>query len=232
MSSRSTSTLPAARKKPLELGEPITGMRSPPVARPRVGYLEVQCSCARRMAMAPSPTAEATRLVEPLRTSPTANMPGRLVSSSDRGVRVRPGAVGRPASGPVRTKPRSSRATSAAEPAGAGRGADEDEQRPGRDACALAGLAVGDDDGLQRLVAEQLAHLGVQQDLDVRAAARSGRSGSGTCSRSGRCSRTTRRDLRRVRGQEHAPPGRPSCRRRRSPPGRPRQSCASACDAA
>ena len=32
-------------------------------------------------AMAPSPTAAATRLRFPLRTSPTANTPGRLVSS-------------------------------------------------------------------------------------------------------------------------------------------------------
>lgn len=32
-------------------------------------------------AMAPSPTADATRLTEPERTSPAARMPGRLVSS-------------------------------------------------------------------------------------------------------------------------------------------------------
>jgi hypothetical protein len=31
--------------------------------------------------MAPSPTAEATRLIDPLRTSPTAKTPGRFVSS-------------------------------------------------------------------------------------------------------------------------------------------------------
>ena len=34
-----------------------------------------------RMAIDPSPTAEATRLTEPLRTSPAANTPGWLVSS-------------------------------------------------------------------------------------------------------------------------------------------------------
>jgi hypothetical protein len=34
-----------------------------------------------RMAIDPSPTADATRLTEPLRTSPAANTPGRLVSS-------------------------------------------------------------------------------------------------------------------------------------------------------
>jgi hypothetical protein len=33
------------------------------------------------MAIEPSPTVEATRLTEPLRTSPTANTPGRLASS-------------------------------------------------------------------------------------------------------------------------------------------------------
>jgi hypothetical protein len=38
----------------------------------------------RHRALAPSPTADATRLVEPLRTSPTANTPGRLVSSAER----------------------------------------------------------------------------------------------------------------------------------------------------
>ena len=34
------------------------------------------------MAVAPPPTAEATRLTEPWRMSPAANTPGRLVSSS------------------------------------------------------------------------------------------------------------------------------------------------------
>ena len=33
-----------------------------------------------RIAIDPSPTADATRLTEPLRTSPAANTPGRLVS--------------------------------------------------------------------------------------------------------------------------------------------------------
>src|SRR4051794_32782565 len=35
----------------------------------------------KEIAMEPSPTAEATRLTLPARTSPTANIPGRLVSS-------------------------------------------------------------------------------------------------------------------------------------------------------
>jgi hypothetical protein len=45
-------------------------------------------SKARRTATEPSPMAAATRLTEPLRTSPTANMPGLLVSRNN-GVRFR-----------------------------------------------------------------------------------------------------------------------------------------------
>jgi hypothetical protein len=51
-------------------------------------------SKARRTAIEPSPMAAATRLTEPLRTSPTANTPGLLVSRNN-GVRFRPPA-GRP----------------------------------------------------------------------------------------------------------------------------------------
>src|SRR5437660_5206728 len=50
-------------------------------------------ACSAATACAPSPTAAATRLVEPARTSPMANTPRTLVSS------------GRPASLPVSTKP-------------------------------------------------------------------------------------------------------------------------------
>src|ERR671921_2519196 len=38
-------------------------------------------SCTERMQTLPSPTADATRLTEPCRTSPTANTPGMLVSN-------------------------------------------------------------------------------------------------------------------------------------------------------
>src|SRR5262249_39278068 len=40
-----------------------------------------RCSLANRMAIEPSPTAEATRLTDPLRASPAASTPGRLASS-------------------------------------------------------------------------------------------------------------------------------------------------------
>src|SRR4051812_45477507 len=42
-------------------------------------------SCTSWMATAPSPTAEATLFVDRCRTSPTANTPGRLVSSASGG---------------------------------------------------------------------------------------------------------------------------------------------------
>jgi hypothetical protein len=50
----------------------------PVAARPA---RRLRCSLAKRMAIEPSPTAEATRFTELLRTSPTANTPGRLASS-------------------------------------------------------------------------------------------------------------------------------------------------------
>src|ERR1700730_2966669 len=56
-------------------------------------------ACSAATAWAPSPTAAATRLVEPARTSPMATTPRTLVSS------------GRPASLPVKTKPLRSSAT-------------------------------------------------------------------------------------------------------------------------
>src|SRR6185295_7808391 len=43
-------------------------------------YISFRYSCTNWTAIAPSPTAEATRLTEPDRTSPEAKTPGRLVS--------------------------------------------------------------------------------------------------------------------------------------------------------
>jgi hypothetical protein len=46
------------------------------------------CVCTKLTAIAPSPTAEAQRFTDPLRTSPAAKTPGRLVSSSNGGRQV------------------------------------------------------------------------------------------------------------------------------------------------
>jgi hypothetical protein len=56
-------------------------------------HIAFMYSCTNWTAMAPSPTAEATRLMEPSRTSPAVKTPGRLVSSR-KGSR-RPGQTGR-----------------------------------------------------------------------------------------------------------------------------------------
>src|SRR6266446_609360 len=75
-------------------------------SKPRYSWTE-------RTAAEPSPTAAATRLVDPERTSPTANNPGRLVSN---GSGARPSVFhaplrcSRPSDRSVSTKPRSSRA--------------------------------------------------------------------------------------------------------------------------
>jgi hypothetical protein len=45
-------------------------------------YAKRRCSCTSRTAIAPSPTAAATRRADPLRTSPAANTPGRVVCSA------------------------------------------------------------------------------------------------------------------------------------------------------
>ena len=60
--------------------------------------------------MAPSPTAEATRFIESRRTSPAAKTPGTLVSSAN-GLRSSGQTIESGRSGPVSTKPRSSRST-------------------------------------------------------------------------------------------------------------------------
>ncbi len=49
----------------------------------RRAEVRARCWAAKRTAMPPSPAAGATILVDPERTSPTANTPGRLVSTSN-----------------------------------------------------------------------------------------------------------------------------------------------------
>ena len=57
---------------------PLTSHFSP-LTSPHTGL--AMWACTKPTAIAPSPTAAATRLAEPARTSPAANTPGRLVSS-------------------------------------------------------------------------------------------------------------------------------------------------------
>jgi hypothetical protein len=80
--------------------------------------IRARCSATNRTAIPPSPTAGATILVDPDRTSPTANTPGRLVSTKN-GARPRVAHRSRSrnsagSDGPVRINPSSSRAISRA----------------------------------------------------------------------------------------------------------------------
>src|SRR6478752_6725243 len=66
--------------------------------------------CTEAITIEPSPTAEATRLIDPDRTSPTAKMPGQLVASGSANAWEDAGSS-EAADIPVRTNPLSSKAT-------------------------------------------------------------------------------------------------------------------------
>jgi hypothetical protein len=102
----------SGRYNPMQLtGEPLRPphtRRSPALAR----YWWTNLT-----AMDPSPTAEATRLIEPLRASPAANTPGRLASkgygSRECPAHTSPWSADRSKASPVRMKPLSSSSTAA-----------------------------------------------------------------------------------------------------------------------
>src|SRR6185295_15836053 len=66
--------------------------------------------CTEAITIEPSPTAEATRLIDPARTTPTAKMPAQLVASGCANAWEDAGSS-QAADIPVRTNPLSSRAT-------------------------------------------------------------------------------------------------------------------------
>ena len=122
-----------------------------------------------RTAMAPSPTAEATRRTAPLRTSPTAKTPGRLVSR-DKGCRAA-GQAALLVALARGARPGDDEAVLVEldlviQPTGVGLGADEHEQGPRRLLPSVARRRLLDHDGLQRLVPDEVAHLCVGHHLD------------------------------------------------------------------
>ena len=171
----------------LELGKPhhwhrlpphITGTQMPSCSASASNCGHVHASCAvsyvgrvlskaSRMAIAPSPTAAATLLAEPLRTSPTAKTPGLLVSSGKGPVPLRTAGCGQ-RTGPGPDEAVVVKVNQAAQPVCARYSPDEDEERARRKDAPRAGTAADDGDRLQRLVAVQLPHLAVRHDLDVR----------------------------------------------------------------
>src|SRR5215207_2386052 len=106
-------------------------------------YCSRRYSWTSRMAVAPSPTAAATRLTEPWRMSPAANTPGRLVSSSSGG-RFGGQSGGWFAVAEHATAGQQESAVvpldGGGQPVGVGFGADQDEQRARRQGfCARGG---------------------------------------------------------------------------------------------
>ena len=155
---RALGAVPGELVKPL-VGQVCESRDSAQLAGPR-RHASLRYLCTSSTAIDPSPTADATRLIDWSRTSPAAKTPGMLVSSA-YGSRCFTGHGGQPLGtsstcSPVRMNPRSTR-RSVAEPVGVRLGADEHEHRRSGDARSVPALV--DRDLLQVLLAVRLAHL-------------------------------------------------------------------------
>ena len=120
--------------------------------------------------MAPSPTAEATRLADSARASPATNTPGTLVSRwYGRAVGVQPGgrapSTGR--SGPAMTKPRSSRTTTPSSQSVRGAAPMKTNSHWASTISVAPVGVVAQGELLQVLVAVRRDHLGAGADRDV-----------------------------------------------------------------
>ena len=125
-------------------------------------------SWTERTAAEPSPTAVATRLLEPLRTSPAAKMPGIDVSKGS-GARAANASVRDDAAGkrPVgEDEALVVELERALEPRRGGVGADEAEEPGALDGAAFAGRGVLDGHGLEVVTAGERAHLGGDEERD------------------------------------------------------------------
>ena len=135
-----------------------------------VGAPKCGCSSAKRLwtsctAIAPAPTAEATRLTEAWRTSPAASTPGMLVSSDSGGRssgQSRAIHIGAGEQEPVRVS-RDLRG----QPVDVRAGTDQHEQRVGGDRLFLT-AAVAQDQLLEVTVAASADHGGARAHLHVR----------------------------------------------------------------
>ena len=200
------------RRRPDRAG-PAPGDRAP---------LAAASSASRRWisatAIAPSPTALPTRLVEPLRTSPAANRPGTLVSSGSGSRSSAQSSGRRPASsrsGPVHEEARCVGAhAGVGGPAGPRRPADADEQRasPGaRSDAPPASVIVTaprwPSCACSSVTCAAQAHVDQRVALDALDEV-----GGHRLRRGRRRARPSSRARPRRRGS--SPPGRPSCPRR------------------
>ena len=146
-------------------------------------------------AIEPSPTAEATRLTFPPRTSPTANTPGRLVSrrwgarasghfAVDQVVAVR--------SGPVLMNPFASSATQPSQPRRVRHRAHHDEHVPDVAGLDAAVSVVAPAHALELVAAFERDDLRSRAERRSSGFPRCGGSGSATWCRPGRPTRTSR----------------------------------------
>ena len=120
-------------------------------------------------AMAPSPTADAQRLTDPLRTSPAANTPGRLVSRKRRPPLCAPEIAAHRIERHGRTRQDETllvKLHAPTQPFGVRISPDEEEQRRRVDPRLNAGI-VADADGVEMTVSFQGGHDGASVNLDV-----------------------------------------------------------------
>ena len=111
------------------------------------------------MTVAPSPTAEATRLIDPRRTSPAAKTPRRLDAV------VAAGSA--PASRPVRMNPHSSRFTDGGSHSVRGCGSNQYEQPGAFEALLIAFGRVADGNAFEVLVSECGGNFTVVANRDI-----------------------------------------------------------------
>ena len=119
-----------------------------------------------RTAIDPSPTAEATRLTEPLRASPTAKTPGAARLERQAGpAGAAVGSVGDVGAG--EDEAGAIQLDRPPQPFGAGVGADEDEEPARVEAAVGAVAAVDHGQPVELAVAVQLDDLGLREQLDA-----------------------------------------------------------------
>ena len=123
-----------------------------------------------RTALEPSPTAEATRFIDPRRTSPTAKTPGAEVSNGRGSLSAKMG-LSRASAGidrSVRMKPFSSRATAPCSQDVAGSAPMKQKSATQVLVVRLSRRCVFEDHRFQVAVTAELTDLGIRHDIDVR----------------------------------------------------------------
>ena len=122
-----------------------------------------------RTALEPSPTAEATRFIDPSRTSPTAKTPGAEVSNGNGSLPAKTGSPRASAgNGSIgEDEPLLVQRDRALDPRRSGYCADEAEEGDALLGAAASRGRVLEDDGLKVSIAIESPDLGVGQDLDA-----------------------------------------------------------------